>query len=996
MTSRHRTELAERERELSAVRGAFHHTIDNRQCSIMFIEGSPGCGRTAFLKSATEEVTDYDAVVLSATCSQIEQHLDFAAVRQLLQNCKTPPAARAAARRIDENTLAAMSSERSVATRQLAMTVHNDVFTVLHALAERRQLVLLVLDDAHHIDDASAQCLLYVVRRLQTSPVVVILSDSTTASPACPVRRELESQPSCRTVRLEPLSRSTVRLVVAERLSDGDLDAVTESCHAVTGGNPLLVQAFLDDCEAGGTAPGHAFNRTVFRCLDRAPEPALLLACGMAVLDGNSSPGNLARLLSLRTGEVEQAIGVLTKTGLLRDGRFRHSAVRSAVLSEMAPHYRAELHRRAAQVLLDTGATTKLLAQHLIAAQTTCPPWAAPTLHKAARQAAAEGNTSFAEQCLELAATDEAHYGATKAMLLELAWRTDPSEADRHVPGLFTALTQHQLAVKDVVVLIRHLLWHGRISEAAQALASLGGAPDFVEAVCAVRDFQLWLTHAYPPMAALVPVPGEESPNAPGGCEELFSGIDLQVMATNALSEVLTNHPDQQTVPAARQILRSRAPYELTFMSTQAALLTLVFTDQLAEAAQRCDRLLADAVRANAPTWLAVLTGIKAEICRRSGDPEAAAHFARSALEQLPEKSWGVPVGQPLACSLLSMVALGRQAEAARLVERPVPPAIMKSAQGLIYRYACGQYHLMARSPQAALQGFTACGALAESWGLDMPTVVPWRGGAAEALTRLGQRPQARELLVEQLALVDDRFPRARGITLRQLAGVTDEPHESLRLLASAVRLLESCPDRLELARTHHELSAVYAVLGEPRRARVHTQHAVRIARDHGWTVVPARTEKPSAPASDSESVRAAGLSRAEQRVAVLAARGHTNREIAEHLFITPSTVEQHLTRVFRKLMVKQREDLPVELGLQNIGGSAGARPGSAEDCDDVGPPVGSGAGSGVNAGRLPAKNIGPWPTAPLRHEVAEVGSGLERSWADVDHVRHRRPVQEP
>ncbi|OLT36953.1 hypothetical protein BJF79_06065 [Actinomadura sp. CNU-125] len=55
-------------------------------------------------------------------------------------------------------------------------------------------------------------------------------------------------------------------------------------------------------------------------------------------------------------------------------------------------------------------------------------------------------------------------------------------------------------------------------------------------------------------------------------------------------------------------------------------------------------------------------------------------------------------------------------------------------------------------------------------------------------------------------------------------------------------------------------------------------------------------------------------MSDAERRVAALAAEGWTNRQIAKRLHVTTSTVEQHLTRVYRKLRINRRTDLPLDL----------------------------------------------------------------------------------
>ncbi|MFI7432400.1 response regulator transcription factor [Micromonospora haikouensis] len=64
-------------------------------------------------------------------------------------------------------------------------------------------------------------------------------------------------------------------------------------------------------------------------------------------------------------------------------------------------------------------------------------------------------------------------------------------------------------------------------------------------------------------------------------------------------------------------------------------------------------------------------------------------------------------------------------------------------------------------------------------------------------------------------------------------------------------------------------------------------------------------------------------LAATEERVARLAARGRTNRVIADTLFISPKTVEANLARAYRKLGISSRAELGAVLGRPASGSGA-------------------------------------------------------------------------
>jgi two-component system, NarL family, response regulator LiaR len=57
----------------------------------------------------------------------------------------------------------------------------------------------------------------------------------------------------------------------------------------------------------------------------------------------------------------------------------------------------------------------------------------------------------------------------------------------------------------------------------------------------------------------------------------------------------------------------------------------------------------------------------------------------------------------------------------------------------------------------------------------------------------------------------------------------------------------------------------------------------------------------------DEEKIKELGISKREHEVLELIARGHTNQEVAELLFVSPNTVKTHLANIFAKLDVNRR-----------------------------------------------------------------------------------------
>ena len=194
----------------------------------------------------------------------------------------------------------------------------------------------------------------------------------------------------------------------------------------------------------------------------------------------------------------------------------------------------------------------------------------------------------------------------------------------------------------------------------------------------------------------------------------------------------------------------------------------------------------------------------------------------------------------------------------------------------------------------------------------------PWRAIRAEALDRLGRTDEAVALAEEELAVARKwGAPGTVGRALTQLGRL--ERDAGLPRLEEAVAVLERSLARLEHARALLALGTAVRHARRPADAREPLRRALELATSCSAPTVAdaARSELYAAGARPRTEALAGveALTASEKRVADLAATGDTNRDIAQALYVTPKTVEVHLSNTYRKLGIRSRRELATALG---------------------------------------------------------------------------------
>lgn len=929
--------LLERDAELATI-GRLLEQAAGGVGALLVVEGLAGTGKTALLEAAARRARSRGTLVLEASGSELERELGFGVVRGLFERLlhDVGPARRRAF------LSGAASFAAPVVWRDPAggpaepESVLRGLYWLLSNLSEQGPL-MLVVDDAHWADAPSLRFLAYVVRRLGSLPVLMVVA---TRPDESGIRDHLLTLPSAAVEMLvpPPLSEGAVARLLSARYGSTPAPEFVAACHVATGGNPFLMGELLAALSAdriaptvenarrvGGIGPKTVASAVLVR-ISRLGPSAVALTEAIAVLGGGELR-QAAALAGIELADAAAAADALSRIGVLRTTRplqFVHPLVHAAVYEGIPGGRRSLAHDAAARLLAQDGATSDRVALHLLNAEPAGDPWVVETLRDAAVVALAAGAPEQAASTLRRALREPPASSARAGVLHELgAAELLAGQADA-VERLAQALdaTEDPKDRGDIALLLgRAAVSTGRLAEARQLLGpviqeSEDASPQVVARLEAYRwaagvwdpRFTTELEHELPRLRALAARAGADGRSL------------LLMLAFRATFEGRTREEIldlvEQGLDEGRLIEdESAAAIEITWAAR-----ALTFIDELGRADRLLDAMVTDSRRRGSVMGYATASAWRAAVALRRGRIDPAEADARAAVELVVQH--GLHVIAPHAYSFLGEALLerGELEEAAVLLARADLGPMQGSRPEARFLLTRARVHLAQGDAATAIAELRASEQM-EPWFRN-PNAMAWRSTLALALPA---DSSAAALDLVELELAEARRigqPRAIGVATRARA-LLSAGDERIALLREAVSALEDSPSGLEQARALTDLGAALRRASRRREARELLARALDLAAECGARVIAARAhDELVAAGARPRRDRLTGvdaLTASERRVADMAAAGMTNREIAQALFVTIKAVAMHLTHAYEKLDISGRAELAGALATATV-----------------------------------------------------------------------------
>ncbi|XVU22843.1 helix-turn-helix transcriptional regulator [Actinoplanes sp. CA-054009] len=869
----------------------------------LVVRGEAGIGKSALLAATRRTAVAEGLLVLTATGVEAESRLPFAGLHHLLR----PVLGRA-------ESLPAPQRDAMLAAFGMTAAAAPDLFLValaaLNVLGDTDGKALLIVEDAHWLDEASAEVLGFVARRLDADPVLLLAA----------VR---DGFPSAFGADLPVLRLERLGDEAAAALLDARAGALPPGARrqvlTEAAGNPLaLVELAAAAPAAGAARPLSDRLEEAFAArVAQLPAATRSLLLAAAINDGDS----LAEALAA-SGATPADIGPAVRASLLEPDesrlRFRHPLMRSAINQRAGLAERHAVHAALARVL--AGQPGRAI-WHRAAALTEPDESVAAGLEETAAQSRRRGAVTAALSALERSARLTADPARRAERLLRAAEAA--VELGRH--DVVTSLVEQARAAELSARQRGQLLWieasfGGGLHEEHRRPEAIAAAAERVAADGHV-DVALRLLNG----AALRSFWTEADPSARhrivGAAEALgVAGDDPDLLAILAFAAPIERGA---TVIASlrRGAERSAGDPDAMRLVGSAAILVGAF-----DLAQACSAAALPALRSQGRLGLlARALGAQAWSAAHLADLDAGIPAAEECARLAAETS------QPL------FVGIGRSAAAVLAALRGDEEAVRG---------------LATVAEQGALSGGVR------------PVLATARLARGLAALGAGRYAEAYEHLQRMHDPADPAFhPALRCFSLADLADAaahSGHTEEAMAIVAEIEELGRRTPSpalhgglrhaRAVLAGDHRAEELFRAALGEGPYARARVQLAYgrwlrrqrRIADSRGllraardtfdslgltpWGEQARQELRASGETSRRRTVEAhERLTAQELQIAQMAADGMTNREIGERLYLSHRTVSSHLHRIFPKLEITSRAQLGAIVRSRHLTLASGA-----------------------------------------------------------------------
>ena len=889
---------------------------------VLVLRGEPGIGKTALLQYASARAGEM--AVLQAQGLELESQLAFSGLSDLFR----PVLDRLDS--IPRPQSAALAGALGIGSPVLGdrFVTYVATHSLLTAAADARPL-LVAVDDAHWFDAGSLEALLFAGRRLEVEGIALVMTT---------LEREAVALPGvAEEIQLFGLDGADASALLSDFVAASVAPQVAARIVHAAGGNPLALREIAAGLSAGELAgfdpiqdplpPGPGVQAAFSRRLDGLS--AVTREALLVVAASNGERTTIDEACAL-LGVPPAMLDPAEESGVVRRDSsqimFSHPLLRTVVYHAASAPSRRRVHGALAEAIrvgLDeraemsgrlSPAAVERRAWQMAAAASKPTEEVASALEEAAASARRRGGYAASASALERAAALTPGGANLPRRLLEaardwhLAGHSGPASA--LLDDALTVVQSDRQRGEIQQLRAQIQLWLGEWSSASELLASEARAiskedpeqaalmlVDASVAACAVGELE-----AGRKLARDARVLGKRAGGVVEAAGDVVYGSTLVFLG--------------DTVNGAPLVLRHARLTEIQTPPVVLMLLphVLICLEEYAQARSLLDRLVGVARELGAPSLLAPVLPLRAELAYRTGDWFAALADAAEGVQLARETN------QNLGASLVHLAQIeavrGLEHECRDHAAEAIELATRFGIDGLLYltRSLLGKLELGLGRVDDAIEELGMAAQLVDLHGSRNPNLGQEAPDMIEALVRAGRRAEAMKAL-GPLEVQAKRTNCAWTLSVAaRCRGLLADSDEFEREFERALTWHERTPTPFDQARTElclgERLRRTQQSLNARRYLRSALQTFDRLGAAH-WTSR-ARSELAAA-GETAQAMPADGLRELtpqELQLALIVGRGARNKEAAAALFISPKTVEAHLHRVYVKLGIRSRTEL--------------------------------------------------------------------------------------